>query len=176
MKPISLVMAAALFCTECVFSQSIPTKIPRRSSTQLADGFGVNLDLPRAPRMPWTRTWTPLFDAGVKWVRVGQYENSSEQVSWDWAEQTPGHYAVPVSAEESVRSLVENSVDIENQGNLAQYSISTSVTGRFGCRNIGEAGNRSSRSTNQPKVLTASASTTSKYRNLQKNPQSSLGP
>ena len=119
MKPVFLVMAAVLFCTECVFSQSVPTKIPRRSSTQLADGFGVNLDLPRAPRMPWTRTWTPLFDAGVKWVRVGQYENSSEQVSWDWVEQTPGHYAMPVGAEESVRSLVENSVDIEIE---LQYS------------------------------------------------------
>ena len=119
MKLVLLAMIAVLSCTECGFSQSVPAKIPRRSSTQLADGFGVNLDLPRAPRMPWTRTWSPLFDAGVKWVRIGQYENSSEQVSWDWVEQTPGHYAVPTGAEEALRSLVDNSVDIEIE---LQYS------------------------------------------------------
>jgi hypothetical protein len=40
---------------------------------QLADGFGMNIDLPRAPRMPWTsHFWTPIFDAGVKRVRIGQ--------------------------------------------------------------------------------------------------------
>ena len=113
MRLISLIMAAAILCGDGISAQKVPAKIPRRSSTQLVDGFGVNLDLPRFPRMPWTRTWSPLFDAGVKWVRVGQYENSSEQVSWDWVEQTPGVYAVPPSAEEAIRSLVDNRVDIE---------------------------------------------------------------
>jgi len=101
------------------FAQDVPSKIPKRRSTQLLDGFGVNLDLPRRPRMPWTKTWTPLFDSGAKWVRIGQYENSSEKISWDWVEQTPGHYAVPEDAEEAVRSLLDNGVAIEAE---LQYS------------------------------------------------------
>jgi hypothetical protein len=68
--------------------------------------------------MPWT-TLTLLFDSGAKWVRIGQYENSSEQVSWDWVEQTPGHYAVPENADEAIRSLRDNGVSIEVQ---LQYS------------------------------------------------------
>jgi hypothetical protein len=100
-------------------AQDIPSKIPRRSSTQLLDGFGVNLNLPRQPRMPWTKTLPPLFDSGAKWVRIGQYENSSEQISWDWVEQTAGHYAVPENADEAIRSLLDNSVSIEVQ---LQYS------------------------------------------------------
>ena len=100
-------------------AQDIPARIPRRASTQLLDGFGMNVNLPRQPRMPWTKTWTPIFDCGVKWVRIGQYENSSEQTSWDWVEQTRGHYAVPEAAEEAVRSLVDNGVSIEVQ---LQYS------------------------------------------------------
>ena len=31
-------------------AQNVPAKIPRRSSTQLLDGFGVNVNLPRRPR------------------------------------------------------------------------------------------------------------------------------
>jgi hypothetical protein len=100
-------------------AQNVPAKIPRRNSTQLLDGFGVNVDLPRRPRMPWTKTWTPLFDAGVKWVRIGQYENSSESVNWDWVEQTPGRYAVPTDADEALRSLLDNGVAIEVE---LQYS------------------------------------------------------
>ena len=113
------ILIVALLFVHFAVAQDVPSKIPRRSSTQLLDGFGVNVNLPRQPRMPWTRTWTPLFDAGVKWVRIGQYENSSEQVSWDWVEQTPGHYAVPVGAEEAIRSLRENGISIEVQ---LQYS------------------------------------------------------
>jgi len=96
-------------------AQKVPAKIPRRSSTQLLDGFGMNVNLPRRPGMLWTKTWTPLFDAGVKWVRLGQYEAPSDQIGWDWVEQTPGHYAVPQGAEEAIRSLRENGVSIEAQ-------------------------------------------------------------
>ena len=28
-----------------------------------------------------------MFDAGVNWIRIGQYENSSEPTGWDWVEQ-----------------------------------------------------------------------------------------
>ena len=96
-------------------AQDIPSKIPRRNSTQLLDGFGMNVNLPRQPRMPWTKAWTPLFDAGVKWVRIGQYEAPSDQIGWDWVEQTPGEYAVPEGAEEAIRALRENGVSIEAQ-------------------------------------------------------------
>ncbi|MFB3923355.1 MAG: hypothetical protein ACE145_16655 [Terriglobia bacterium] len=100
--------------------EGIPRRVPARRSTQLAAGFGMNQSLPREPRLPWSRPWwTRLFDSGVKWVRIGQYENSSDMTSWDWVEQTPGHYAVIPELDEAVRSLVENGVEIEIQ---LQYS------------------------------------------------------
>ncbi len=100
--------------------QSVPRQVPPRRSTQLAEGFGMNVDLPRDPRLPWTRRWwTRIFDSGVKWVRIGQYENSSEKTSWDWVEQTPGNYAASPDVDEAIRSLVENGVDIEIE---LQYS------------------------------------------------------
>jgi hypothetical protein len=111
-----LIAALAL---QVVFAQDIPSKIPKRRAGQLLDGFGVNLNLPRHPRMPWSKTLAPLFDSGAKWVRIGQYENSSEQISWDWVEQTPGHYAVTEDADEAVRALLDNGVSIEAQ---LQYS------------------------------------------------------
>lgn len=76
--------------------QNTPQQVPPRRSTQLSDGFGMNLPLPRDPSLPWTRHWwTSIFDSGVKWVRLGQYENSSEKTSWDWVEQTQGVFSCP---------------------------------------------------------------------------------
>ncbi|HXY01826.1 MAG TPA: hypothetical protein VEI54_12960 [Candidatus Limnocylindrales bacterium] len=76
----------------------------------------MNLPLPREPRLPWTqRWWTRLFDSGVKWVRLGQYENTSEKTGWDWVEQSPGVYKVLPEVDEAVRSLVENGISIEMQ-------------------------------------------------------------
>ncbi len=58
----------------------VPSQVPPRRSTQLVDGFGMNVSLPREPRLPWsTRWWTRMFDSGVKWLRIGQYENSSDK-------------------------------------------------------------------------------------------------
>src|SRR5689334_376792 len=66
--------------------------IPRRSS-QIRDGFGINSDLPRDPYIPWARWWwTRIFDAGMSFIRIGQYENSSDYTSWDWVERKPGEY------------------------------------------------------------------------------------
>ena len=94
----------------------VPKDVPPRRSTQLSDGFGVNLPLPRDPRLPWTQHWwTRVFDSGVKWVRLGQYENSSEKTGWDWVEQTPGAYRVLPEVDEAVRSLADNGVSIEMQ-------------------------------------------------------------
>jgi hypothetical protein len=96
--------------------QSIPPQVPARRSTQLAQGFGVNLPLPRDPRLPWaSHWWTGVFDSGVKWVRIGQYENSSDKTSWDWVEQEPGVYAVRSEVDEAIRSLDDNGVSIELQ-------------------------------------------------------------
>jgi hypothetical protein len=96
--------------------QSVRKEVPPRRSTQLDDGFGVNLPLPREPHLPWnSRWWTLLFDSGVKWVRLGQYENSSEKTGWDWVERTRGVYRVPTEVDEAVRSLVQNGVNIEMQ-------------------------------------------------------------
>jgi hypothetical protein len=98
------------------FQQSVPREVPPRRSTQLSGGFGMNLPLPRDPRLPWNRRWwTRLFDSGVKWVRIGQYENSSDKTSWDWVEQSPGVYRVRPEVDEAIRSLLDNGVSIELQ-------------------------------------------------------------
>jgi len=112
----SRVLILALCAAKPAASQNSPSQVPPRRSTQLADGFGVNLPLPRDPRLPWTRHWwTGIFDSGVKWVRVGQYENSSDKTSWDWVEQEPGVYSVRTEVDEAIRSLHDNGVSIELQ-------------------------------------------------------------
>ena len=94
----------------------IAKQVPPRRSTQLSAGFGVNLPLPREPRLPWTEHWwTRVFDSGVKWVRLGQYENSSEKTGWDWVEPSPGAYRVLPEVDEAIRSLRDSGVSIEIQ-------------------------------------------------------------
>ncbi len=94
----------------------LPGHVPPRRSSQIQDGFGINSDLPRDPSLPWNRRWwTRMFDAGVKWIRIGQYENSSDQTSWDWVEQKRGVYAVAPEVDDYVDSLVENGVRIQVQ-------------------------------------------------------------
>ena len=94
----------------------VPDHVPPKRSLQIHDGFGINADLPRDPYLPWNRWWwTRLFDAGVKWIRIGQYENSSEPTSWDWVEQKRGVYAISPEADDYVDSLVDNGVEIQVQ-------------------------------------------------------------
>jgi hypothetical protein len=89
--------------------------VPRRSS-QIHDGFGINSDLPREPYIPWNRWWwTRIFDAGLNFIRIGQYENSSDYTSWDWVERTRGEYSLPPEVDDQVDSLVENGLHIEIQ-------------------------------------------------------------
>ncbi len=105
-----------LICELPSSAQGSRDQVPPRRSTQFSDGFGMNLPLPRDPRLSWNRHWwTSIFDSGVKWVRLGQYENSSEQTSWDWVEQSPGVYSVRPEVDEAIRSLVDNGVSIELQ-------------------------------------------------------------
>lgn len=106
---------AALLCVVPLCAQ-IPSRVPPKRSSQVENGFGINSDLPRQPFLPWDRWWwTRMFDAGVSWIRIGQYENSSDPTSWDWVEQKRGVYAIAPEVDDYVDSLVENGVKIQVQ-------------------------------------------------------------
>ena len=97
-------------------ARRLPDHVPPKRSSQIQDGFGINTDLPRDPYLPWNRRWwTQLFDAGFKWVRIGQYENSSDRTSWDWIEQKRGVYGSSPELEDQVDSLVDNGVNVQVQ-------------------------------------------------------------
>jgi len=97
-------------------TRKLPDKVPPKRTSQIQDGFGINSDLPRDPYLPWNRWWwTRMFDAGFKWIRIGQYENSSDYTSWDWVEQKRGVYASSPLLEDAVDSLVENGMDVQVQ-------------------------------------------------------------
>src|ERR1700735_1865509 len=70
--------------------------IPPRRSSQMEIGLGgVNTSLPRLPYLPTTeRWWTRMFDAGIKYVRIGQYEDTSDITGWDWVEHEKGKLAL----------------------------------------------------------------------------------
>jgi hypothetical protein len=97
------------------FAQT-PTHVPPKRSSQIQNGFGINSDLPRDPYLPWNRWWwTRMFDAGVSWIRIGQYENSSEPTSWDWVEQQRGVLSIAPEVDDYVDSLIENGVKVQVQ-------------------------------------------------------------
>lgn len=106
----------------------VPDRVPPKRSSQIHDGFGINSDLPRDPYLPWDRWWwTRMFDAGFKWIRIGQYENSSDYTSWDWIEQRRGAYAASPLLDDAVDSLVDSGVNIQVQlmyGNVMYTSPS----------------------------------------------------
>ena len=83
-------MCRLLFCALVFLStlpvsaqrRELPARVPPKRSSQVENGFGINSDLPRDPYLPWRRWWwTRMFDAGVSWIRIGQYENSSDYTS-----------------------------------------------------------------------------------------------
>jgi hypothetical protein len=91
-------------------------RVPPKRSSQIQGGFGINADMPRDPYLPWDRHWwTSMFDAGVSWIRIGQYENTSDYTSWDWIEQKRGVYAIPPGLDDYVDSLVDNGVKVQVQ-------------------------------------------------------------
>jgi hypothetical protein len=71
-----------------------------------------------------------MFDAGFKWIRIGQYENSSDYTSWDWIEQKRGVYAASPLLEDAVDSLVDNGVNIQVQV-MYGNNMYTSPSGRL---------------------------------------------
>lgn len=120
----------------------VPAHVPPKRTSQIEDGFGINSDMPRDPYLPWNRWWwTRMFDAGFKWIRIGQYENSSDRTSWDWIEQKRGVYASSPELEDAVDSLVDNGMNIQVQliyGNVMYTSpsgkrpdVSVPETGSF---------------------------------------------
>ena len=97
-------------------TRKLPDHVPPKRSSQIQDGFGINSDLPREPYLPWNGWWwTRMFDAGFKWIRIGQYENSSDRTSWDWIEQKRGLYTSSQELEDHVDSLVDNGINIQVQ-------------------------------------------------------------
>jgi hypothetical protein len=128
----SVVFALVLSSPAFLFAQtqrsSFPNHVPPKRSSQIQNGFGINSDLPRAPYLPWDRWWwTRMFDAGVSWIRIGQYENSSDPTSWDWVEQKRGVYAMAPEVDDYVDSLLENNVKVQVQlmyGNPMYTSLS----------------------------------------------------
>jgi hypothetical protein len=98
-------------------SRKLPEHIPLRRSSQTQDApGGVNTSLPRPPYLSWTeRWWTRMFDAGMKYVRIGQYEDTSDMTGWDWVEHEKGHLRLKPEVDAYVDSLVENKTIIELQ-------------------------------------------------------------
>lgn len=128
---IFLILAFAPIISAPTYAQEqrrVPDRVPPKRSSQIHDGFGINSDLPRDPYLPWNRWWwTRMFDAGFKWIRIGQYENSSDRTSWDWIEQKRGVFASSPELEDQVDSLVDNGMNIQVQllyGNVMYTSPS----------------------------------------------------
>ncbi len=125
-----LIIVSSLVVTLQSMGQQLqlPDHVPPKRSSQIRDGFGINADLPRNPYLPWNRWWwTRMFDAGFKWIRIGQYENSSDYTSWDWIEQKRGIMAIAPELDDYVDSLVDNGVNIQVQllyGNVMYTSPS----------------------------------------------------
>ena len=98
-------------------NQSLPDRIPPKRSSQIEIGMGgVNTSLPRDPYIPWNRWWwTRMFDAGMKWARIGQYEDTSDITGWDWIEQKRGEFSALPELDDYVDSLVDNGVKVQLQ-------------------------------------------------------------
>jgi len=97
-------------------ARKLPDKVPPKRTSQIEDGFGINSDLPRDPYLPWNRWWwTRMFDAGFKWIRIGQYENSSDYTSWDWIERKRGVYSASPLLEDAVDSLIDSGMNVQVQ-------------------------------------------------------------
>src|SRR5215470_6964961 len=113
---LALAVTTPLYRKTGATGKKLPNRLAPRRSSQLYDGFGINADLPRDPYLSWNRWWwARLFDAGVNFIRIGQYENSSDYTSWDWVERKRGEYLIAPEVEDEIDSLVENDVHIEIQ-------------------------------------------------------------
>ena len=112
-----LLGATALSLTAAEVKRSVPERIPPKRSSQIENGLGgVNTSLPRDPYIPWNRWWwTRMFDAGIKWARIGQYEDTSDISGWDWIEQKRGEFSALPELDDYVDSLADNGIIIQLQ-------------------------------------------------------------
>lgn len=110
-----LLAATVTFSSLCVLRAA--DHIPPRRSSQMEHGpGGVNTSLPRLPYLPTTeRWWTRMFDAGIKYVRIGQYEDTSDITGWDWVEHEKGKLGLKPEVDTYVDSLVDNGTIVELQ-------------------------------------------------------------
>jgi len=94
-----------------------PERIPPKRSSQINKGLGgVNTSLPRDPYIPWNRWWwTRMFDAGITWARIGQYEDTSDITGWDWIEHKRGEFGALPELDDYVDSLADNGIKIQLQ-------------------------------------------------------------
>lgn len=108
---------AALGLRAAEGKRNVPQRIPPKRSSQIENGLGgVNTSLPRDPYIPWNRWWwTRMFDAGIKWARIGQYEDTSDITGWDWVEHKRGEFTVLPELDDYVDSLADNGVKIQLQ-------------------------------------------------------------
>jgi hypothetical protein len=108
-------MAIGALATEG--KRSVPERIPPKRSSQIENGLGgVNTSLPRDPYIPWNRWWwTRMFDGGIKWARIGQYEDTSDISGWDWIEQKRGEFGSLPELDDYVDSLVDNGMKVQLQ-------------------------------------------------------------
>jgi hypothetical protein len=97
--------------------RNVPDRIPPKRSSQIENGLGgVNTSLPRNPYIPWNRWWwTRMFDSGLKWARIGQYEDTSDITGWDWIEQKRGEFSALPELDDYIDSLVDNGIKIQLQ-------------------------------------------------------------
>src|SRR5947199_3532379 len=97
--------------------KGVPERIPPKRSSQIENGLGgVNTSLPRNPYIPWNRWWwTRMFDSGLKWARIGQYEDTSDITGWDWIEQKRGEFSALPELDDYVGSLLDNGIKIQLQ-------------------------------------------------------------
>jgi len=112
-----LLGATALSLTAAEGKRGVPDRIPPKRSSQIGKGLGgVNTSLPRDPYIPWNRWWwTRMFDSGLKWARIGQYEDTSDITGWDWIEQKRGEFGSLPELDDYVDSLVDNGMQVQLQ-------------------------------------------------------------
>ena len=114
---IILLGSAALSAFAAEKKPGVPERIPPKRSSQINKGLGgVNTSLPRDPYIPWNRWWwTRMFDGGITWARIGQYEDTSDITGWDWIEQKRGEFTSLPELDDFVDSLIDNGMKVQLQ-------------------------------------------------------------
>ncbi len=112
-----LLSSMAIGASAAEKQSGVPERIPPKRSSQIDKGLGgVNTSLPRDPYIPWNRWWwTRMFDAGIAWARIGQYEDTSDITGWDWIEHKRGEFGALPELDDYVDSLADNGIKIQLQ-------------------------------------------------------------